>query len=281
VLSDVVIVNHNSGPLLAQAAASAVAEAGAEHVWVVDTGSTDGSVEALRAQGRVRGQNHGEARSHGVHVLSVPNDGFAAASNRGIAATGSPFVLLLNPDAVLRPGALELLEATADANPRAGVVGALVLNHDASIQADSFGRFPSLAGATGLRLWRFAQRLFGNAGLSPKAPASTTATDWVTGAAMLVRREAINDVGPMDEGFFLYYEDVDWCRRMRARDWEVLLEPTAQVVHHRGGSDVSGEAVARAYRESFYRYCDLHGLWGLKAVARLGLTLRRLFGGAP
>jgi N-acetylglucosaminyl-diphospho-decaprenol L-rhamnosyltransferase len=227
VSSDVVIVAHNPGHLLAEAVASAVEQAGAERVWVMDAETADGSVEAL------------QGRPEAVHIVPVPNAGFAAANNRGIGLTDSPFVLLLNPDAVLRPGALDALLATAEANPQAGIVGPLVLNADTSVQANSFGRFPSLATAVGLRLWRIGQRLRGNLNQSPKAPTSAASVDWVTGAAMLVRRTAIDDVGPMDEGFFLYYEDTEWCHRMRDHGWDVLLEPGARVVHHLGGSKAS------------------------------------------
>jgi N-acetylglucosaminyl-diphospho-decaprenol L-rhamnosyltransferase len=263
---DVVIVTHNSGPLLGDAVASAVGQAGAQHVWVIDAESTDGSVEALRAG------------PGSVKVLPVTNAGFAAGNNRGIEAGDAPFVLLLNPDAALLPGALPTLLATAQTHPRAGIVGALVLNADGTMQANSYGRFPTLRTVIGLHLWRIGQRLRGNSILSPQRPASTTSVDWVTGAAMLVRREAIAEVGSLDEGFFLYYEDVDWCRRMRARGWEVLLEPAAHVVHHLGRSAASSAGIAKTYRASFFRYCDLYGLRGLKTSARLGLTLRRLFG---
>jgi GT2 family glycosyltransferase len=233
----------------------------------MDAECTDGNVDALQRRGNE------------VHVVPVANVGFAAANNRGIESTSSPFVLLLNPDAVLCPGALDALLATARANPRAGIVGALVLNADASVQANSFGRFPSLVTSPRLRMWRITQRLRGNLSLSPKAPTSTTSVDWVTGAAMLVRRAAVNEVGPMDEGFFLYYEDIDWCHRMRDHGWAVLLAPRAHAVHHRGGSAAPKATVALAYRASFYRYCDLYGLWGLKALSRFGLFVRRMFGG--
>jgi N-acetylglucosaminyl-diphospho-decaprenol L-rhamnosyltransferase len=267
VCSDVIIVAHNSGHLLAEAVVSAVEQAGADRVWVMDADSTDGSIEALRAS------------EESVHIVPVPNAGFAAANNRGIESTDSPFVLLLNPDAVLCSGALEALVNTANVNPRAGIVSPLVMNTDGSVQASSFGRFPSLVRLLGLRLWRTAQRLRGNSTLSPKAPTATTRIDWVTGAAMLVRRSAVSDVGPMDEGFFLYYEDTEWCHRMRDGGWDVLLEPSARVLHHGGGSAAPKDDARLVYRASFYRYCDLYGLWGLKAVSRLGLGLRRLAGG--
>ena len=267
--TDVIIVAHNAGSLLEEAVASAIGQAGAGSVWVMDAESTDGSVAALQDD------------APGIHIVPVPNLGFAAANNRGIELTRSPFVVLLNPDAALRPGALDALLTTADAHPRVGVVGALLVNADGSVQANSFGRFPSLGTALRLRWWRMVQRLRGNTSLSPAAPASTAEVDWVSGAAMLVRRTAIEDAGPMDEGFFLYYEDTEWCHRMREHGWEVLLEPKARVTHHLGGSAAPKAEIARAYRASFYRYCDLHGLWGLKSLSRLGLCLRRLVGGAP
>jgi N-acetylglucosaminyl-diphospho-decaprenol L-rhamnosyltransferase len=265
--TDVVIVAHNSGPLLAEAVSSAVEQAGADHVWVVDAESTDGSVGGL------------PIGKTGPHVIAMPNRGFAAGNNRGMEQGDAPFVLLLNPDAALLPGALAALEGTADAYPHAGIVGALVLDTEDRVQAGSYGRFPSLASVTGLHLWNGWQRLRGNSGLSPVTQSSTMPVDWVTGAAMLVRRQAIAEVGPLDEGFFLYYEDVDWCWWMSAAGWQVLLEPTAKTLHHLGGSNTSQTAVSRAYRDSFYRYCDLHGLWGLRAVSRLGLAIRRLLRG--
>lgn len=257
---DVIIVAHNSGTLLAEAVASAVAEVGAEHVWVIDAESTDGSVEAV-----------GE-RFATLHVLPVANQGFSAGNNRGIEATGAPFVLLLNPDAVAAPGSVSVLRQAMDAEPRAGIVGPAVRNPDGSAQAGSFGRFPSLPVRIGQALRRLSLRLAGRPDV-PRLPAARRRVDWVTGAAMLVRREAIASAGQMDEAFFLYYEDIEWCHRMRDRGWLVLLEPKATVVHHLGKSG-GGTRVSDAYRASFEHYCDLYGLWGLRLAARLGLALR-------
>jgi len=280
VCSDVIIVAHNSGRLLSESVASAVAQAGASNVWVVDAESTDGSVDALcvgrKNRDKKPGSGHIVADEEPVNLLPVPNSGFAAACNRGLEATGAPFALLLNPDAVLQDGALEALENTAHTNPEAGVIGALILDTDGTVQAESYGRFPSLLTQAGLHIRRMLQRLRGRTTGSLRAPDSAKAVDWVTGAAMLVRRSAIAEVGPLDEGFFLYYEDIDWCRRMRVQGWRILLEPSAKVLHHRGGSGAPAATVARAYRESFYRYCSKHGLWGLKTAARLGLMFRRL-----
>ena len=264
---DVVIVAYNAGDLLVAAAASAAEQAGSGAVWVMDAESSDGSLAKLR-----------EA-CPAVHVVPVPNNGFSASNNRGIELTRAPYVLLLNPDAELAPDALATLIATAETNPRAAIVGPAVLNPDGTSQANAFGRFPSLATAVGLRVRRATESASGNSSHSPKLPSATTSVDWVTGAAMLVRRTAIEDAGKMDEAFFLYYEDTEWCHRMRDHGWDVLLEPRAKVVHHLGGSAAPKGRVAEAYRASFYRYCDLYGLWGLKAFARIGVFARTALGG--
>lgn len=261
-----VIVVHNAGELLKPVVDAAVAQAGADHIWVMDAESTDGSAQAIAdrlPQGRVR---------------EVPNKGFSASNNRGIELTTAPFVLLLNPDAVLRPGAIEALLASAERNPRAGIVGPAVLNPDGTAQAYSWGHYPSLVSFILLRAWRLAKRLRGNRQLSPHLPRYTTEVDWVTGACMLVRREAIQDVGPMDEQFFIYWEDAEWCHRMHDNGWHVLLEPAASVIHYRGVSAAPVGFVAQAYRDSLDHYCDLYGLWGLKAAAHMLRIARHVMG---
>jgi GT2 family glycosyltransferase len=118
----------------------------------------------------------------------------------------------------------------------------------------------------GLHAWRLAQRLRGNATLSPRRFSVAKRVDWTTGACMLVRRAAIEQVGVMDDGFFLYYEDVDWCRLMAAAGWQVLVEPTALCVHHLGGS---GGGASPLLQQSLERYCAKYGLHGLAVYARL------------
>lgn len=266
-VADIIIVAHNAGELLSASVASAVEQAGCDAVWVIDTQSTDGSVDTLPAE------------QPGVHVLTVPNVGFSAGNNLGIELTSAPYVLLLNPDAALQPDALATLVGVAETHHNAAIVGPAIFNPDGSAQANSFGRFLTLATSIGLRFVRLADRLTGNAKHSPRLPERTKPVDWVTGAAMLVRRSAIQDAGEMDEGFFLYYEDFEWCHRMRDRGWDVLLEPSARVVHHLGAACADSARVEQAYRESFYRYCDLYGLWALKAVTRIGLGARTAAGG--
>ena len=259
---DVLIVAHNAGPLLEPAVASAAREAREDRVVVVDAASTDGAVA-------------GVALAHPrITTIFAPNDGFAASNNLAISTTSGRYVLLLNPDAQLKPGAVDALVAYADAHPRAAVVGAKILNADETVQAMSFGPFPSLPQVIGLRFWRLWQRLYGNKVLSPHDFSQPKSVDWTTGAAMLVRRDAIEDAGAMDAGYFLYYEDVEWCHRMRDHGWDVAIEPAAEAIHHLGRADVPSDFVLNAYRESFFRYCDTYHLWGLRLAARIGLGLR-------
>ena len=251
---DVIVVAHNAGALLAGAVRTAAEQAGEDRVWVVDAESTDGSVAPVRAA-------YPE-----THVLEVPNAGFSASNNRAIERTEGAYVMLLNPDAELAPGALERLVATARDNPRAGIVGALVVNPDGSVQAEGRGHYPSLRRAAGYRLWREWQRIRGNRAMSPRVPRRVTSAQWVTGAGMLVRRRAIDEVGPLDERFFLYLEDVDWCRRMRDSGWRVLVDPEARVVHHLQQSGVQSGVLSNAYVESLMKYCDKYRLRVFKRV---------------
>lgn len=263
----VIVVAHNAGDLLEACIHSAVEQAGAPMVTIVDSGSSDGAPE------RVAGM-HG-----GLSLMRVPNNGFSAANNAALDRLEAPFALLLNPDAILQPGALASMRSCAAEHPRAGIIGPHVTGPDGAIQADSYGRFPTLRSLIMLRLWRFWQRLLGNHTLSPREFERCTAVDWTTGACMLVRGEAMAEVGALDDTFFLYYEDVDWCHRMRDAGWEVLVEPAARCVHHLGQSAAPGGFVSAAYRESFYQYVDKYGLSALGLTARLGLALRRLLRG--
>lgn len=97
---------------------------------------------------------------------------------------------------------------------------------------------------------------------------------------MLVRRSAIEKAGPLDEGFFLYFEDVEWCHRMHDNGFTVLIEPIATCIHHRGASGGGDSPAAeKAYRESFYRYCELYRLRGLALAGKIAVNLRKLVGG--
>jgi len=264
---DVVMVAHDAGDYLRAAVGSVYGQVAPRRIVVVDAESADGSVEAL-------------ATSHpGVRVIKAPNRGFSASNNVGIAATSGAYVLLLNPDAELALYSLDHLVARAEVDRRAGIVAPRVLDPDGGAQRGSFGAFPTLPSTLALHAGRLLDRARGGSGTARSERAADRAPDWVTGACMLVRRAAIEDVGPMDEGFFLYFEDVEWCHRMRDHGWDVVIESHALCAHHLGKSGGGPGTASQAYRDSFYRYCRLYRLWGLAAVARAGIAARTLVGG--
>lgn len=203
---------------------------------VVDNGSRDGTVAFVRE------------RFPEVRVLESENRGLAAGWNLGVRATESRYVLLLNPDAWLLDGALARLVACAEARPRAAVVGPRLLNPDGSLQRSVRG-FPTL--------WRLATEYFFLRKLAPRSRALNAfyaggfehdelrEAEWVMGACLLLRRAAIELVGPADEDFFLFSEETDWCYRFRQAGWEVVFCPGAECVHV-GGAAHGG----RLYREN-------------------------------
>jgi GT2 family glycosyltransferase len=265
---DVIIVAHDSGAPLEAAVASVEGQVAPGRIVVVDAGSIDDAVDAVVAA-------HPEIR-----VIRTENRGFAAGNNAGLIATAGEFALLLNPDAVLEERGVRTLVARATSNRTAAIVGPCITDPDGTTQAGSFGPFPTLRTTLVARGNVLLNRMSG--GRAAKAPAihGTTPIDWVTGACMLVRRSAIEKVGAMDEGFFLYYEDVEWCHRMHDGGWTVIIEPSVTCVHQRGGSGGGDSPAAQeAYRASFYRYCELYHLRALAFVARMGLAMRQAAGG--
>ncbi len=222
-----VVVNYNAGPALCDCVGSVLAEEPCPEVVVVDNASTDGSVDGLR-------------RAHpGVRIVhSGGNLGYARAANLGIAATGAPVVAVLNPDTVLRPGAGPALTARFAAEPDLGAAGPRLCNTDGSVYP-SARRVPSLVDAVGHGLlffvWRdnpFTRR-YREIGADPDRPRDV---DWVSGAAVWLRRAALDDVGGWDERYFMYVEDVDLCWRLHRAGWRVAYDPAGTVEHLLGVS---------------------------------------------
>jgi len=218
----VIVVNYNTRDLLATCLQSVATTARAlrHEVIVVDNGSGDGSVELVAAQfPRVR------------LLRNAANRGFAAANNQAIAVSRGRYLLLLNSDAVLLPGAAAALVAHMDAHPGVGVAGAQLLNPDGSFQY-SYADFPTLVGEV-LLLTRLA-RLFRPStfpSYPPEQSREVRSVDWVNGACLLARRAAVEAVGPLDETYFMYTEETDWCYRMRQSGWGVSYLPQARALH--------------------------------------------------
>jgi GT2 family glycosyltransferase len=218
----VVIVNWNTGDLLAQCLASLrhARPALSLELIVVDNASTDGSAHGLPQEG------------DGLRLIAhTSNLGFARACNRGIGESRGRYILLLNPDTRVLPGSLEAMLVFMDAHPEAGAAGPALLNPDGSLQP-SGGRFPSLRGL--LAIHPTIARLFP----APEDPlrrrdfSRVAEVEEVSGACLLIRRSAWEAVGPLDEAFFLYFEEVDWCLRVTRQGWKVYYVPQARVIHH-------------------------------------------------
>ncbi len=186
-------------------------------------------------------------------IINEQNRGFARACNQGIRLARGQCVLLLNPDATLRTGALDEMVAYMDNHPEVGILGPKVLNTDGSLQS-SCRRFPTYSAAlfnrNSLLTRLFPRNRFSRRYLrSGRTQSQIEEVDWVSAACMLVRRKAIEDVGPLDEAFFLYCEDVDWCKRMWTKGWKVVYFPKAEVVHHIGHS--TSQAPLRSILEQY------------------------------
>lgn len=241
-----VVVNYEAGDALGACVTSLLADdsAGRPDVVVVDNGSSDGSVTRLRA-------SHPDVRV----IEGGGNVGYAAAANRGIAATSAPVVAVCNPDLeVVRGTAAAMLVALAD--PGVGAAGPRVLNPDGSTYP-SARRDPALVDAVGHaalgRVWPanpFTRRYRE----LDADPAVARDVDWASGAALWLRRSAIEAIGGWDEGFFMYMEDVDVGWRLRAAGWRVRYEPAGVVVHVQGlSTDRRATRMIVEHHRSSYR----------------------------
>jgi len=223
----IVILNWNTRDLLLEClkAVEANTDGLAVEVLVVDNASTDDSVSCVRRD-----------FPHLRIVVSPTNLGFAAGNNLGARETTGRYILLLNTDAFLRPGALGRLVGLLDSQLRAGLCGARLLNPDGSFQA-SYTSFPTLTREF-LILSGLGRLFFGSHFPShgPDRAAGPRQVDYVEGACLLVRPEAFWQVGGLDSGFFMYAEEVDLCMALHRAGWSVWYHPEAEVVHLGGAS---------------------------------------------
>lgn len=225
----IVIVAHDSRPHLSACLRSVYEQPDGPplEVIVVDNGSRDGGAEAARRE------------FPQITLLTAPrNVGFAAGANLGLRQGKGTHVLLLNPDTVVTPGALTRMVAFMEATPDAGAVGAKLLNPDGSLQFScrSFpGRWMVLAHRYGWLTRRFPENpVTRRYLLTDWDHASVRTVDWVSGACLMTTRDVLTRVGLLDETFFLFNEDVDFCKRAWEAGWKVYYLPDAVVRHHIG-----------------------------------------------
>ena len=244
----IVVVTHNHTDVALATMASARRCTGDISVsWhVVDSGSHEPVADAIAA------------RWPDVAVTRAENLGFAAANNRALADVPGRYLLLLNPDVEILSGTLEQLVAAMDARPAVGLAGVVQREPGGGLEF-SIRREPTPARALIDAL--VPERLRRGAGeivCDPAAYATERSADWLSGAFLVARATAAAEVGPLDERFFLYSEETDWCRRFRDAGWAVRHLPVMEVVHHRAAGSYSGPALAQLC-QSRLQYARKHG----------------------
>jgi GT2 family glycosyltransferase len=221
----------------------------------------------------------------GVRLIrNKENLGFARAHNRGVAASGGDPIVIINPDTVVERDFFDHLKAFISKNPRVGIAGPRILDSGGDLQLSARREISVLSGFLGRT--SLLTRLFPKSSLvKSQFPAVTdqshpTSVDWVSGACMVIRRETLWDVGPLDERFFMYFEDADLCRRARAAGWLVYYLPQVEIVHQTGASSRSRPKAIWLLHKSAFLYHRKHGAHGplgvYSAMVLAGLSLRAL-----
>ncbi len=269
----VIVVSHNTRELLAgclRSALASLASGPSYEIIVVDNASRDGTAKML------------EERYPQVRLLkNEKNKGFAAATNQGLQESQGEYLLLLNPDTIVRRDALPQMVKFLAENPRAGVVGPKLLYPDGKFQHSAF-TFPTLP-MIFLDFFPLNHRFLNSRlnGRYPKAlyeKREPFPVGHPLGAAMMTRRQVVEEVGFLDEGFFMYCEEIDWCIRVKKAGWEIFCLPRAEIVHY-------GAASTSRFREAMFvelhksRYCLYRKHYGplFRGLARfiVGLGVRR------
>jgi len=252
----VIIVSWNTQDILRDCLRS-IYEQGGEidlEVIVIDNASTDGSVEMVKKD-----------FPQVTLIENSQNRGFAAANNQGIAISKGRYVLLLNSDTVVLDNAIAKTAAFADSHPKAAIVGCRVLNPDQTLQPTCF-MFPSilnmLLSSTYLYKLFPKSKFFGRERMTWWNRNDIREVDVVTGCFMLVRQDAIKKVGSMDEQFFMYGEETDWCYRFKQAGWKILFTPCAEIIHL-GGQSSKGIRVDMLIRLriSILQFMKKHYSW--------------------
>ena len=284
----IVIVSYNTRDLLLDCLASIYESKGvpAPEVFVVDNASSDGSADAART-----------AFPACTVIENPENGGFSQANNLAIARASGSYLLLLNPDTRLEPDVLGRMVEYLQQNPRVGMVSCRLVTGDGSLDLACRRSFPSLwdgfCRASGLSALFPGSRLFARYNLTYLDEFETNEVDAVNGAFMFARREAVEEVGPLDDDYFMYVEDMDWCYRFREKGWGIVYHPVATTLHLKGASgNVRSEAMIRHLflsTEIYYRKHvfpgagPLHrwallrgiGLWKWTVIARNALRRRK------
>jgi GT2 family glycosyltransferase len=273
----IVIVSWNSKRYLEECLQSLVAAPSSRstEIIVVDNASIDGSADMVEAK-----------FPHVKLIRSSENLGFAKANNVGIRESHGSYIGLVNPDVKVLPGCLDALADYLDQDPTVGNVGPRILNSDGTLQS-SCRRFPTLwsnlCSAAGLAKALQSYRLFSGEHMLFFPHDRILAVDVLVGCFWMLRGDALKDIGLLDESFFMYGEDVDWCRRCWRAGWKVVFFPGAEAIHYRGTSS-SNQPVwsAVAQQQSVLHYWSKHhslfGSLGIRSILFCRHVFRYLFG---
>lgn len=273
----VIIVNRNVRELLGQCLRSLYAdwtETDKEmEAIVVDNASSDGSAEYLSAE------------HPGIRIIrNNENLGFGRACNQGIAFSSGRYIMIFNPDTIVKKGLFQTLIKFMDETPRAGIAGPKVLNEDGSLQP-TFRRFPTYSNIVFARKSPLSAILPGNPGskkyLQQEVPLDRPRrVEAIGGVCLILRKEMLKDVGLFDENIFMYLEDTDLCYRAHLNGWENWIVPQAELVHYWGKStEQDKREMAEEHRRSVYYYFGKHydPSFIQKAYLKAGLFIHKLF----
>jgi GT2 family glycosyltransferase len=272
-----VLVNYNAGPELRRALQSVADELNGRpwQAVVVDNASVDGS-----------GAITDEFAPHARLLRNLKNVGFARGVNQGVAATSAPLILIMNPDCRLVAGAVHALEKVLANHEDCAIVGPCILDPDGSVQGSARGDPDMFTGLFGRNT--MLRKVMPNLAVSKRNVVSDSAirdgytsmvVDWLSGACVLVRRDAFERARGFDERYFLYWEDADLCRRLRTLGYAVRYVPGATAIHRVGHSSRRArDSAIRAFHESAYLYYSTHVARGFlhpkRLLARVVLAAR-------
>lgn len=278
-IASIITINYNSGQLLNASVTAALASTIAVEIWVIDNASQDTSLATLRVM---------YGHDPRLHIIALAdNIGFAAANNLALRQARGEWLLLLNPDCIVQPNTIELMIKALLDYPDVGMTGCLICNPDGSEQAGCRRMLPTtwngLAKALYLHRWLPPFKsleqldLLGN-----PLPQQPVLIEAISGAFMLLRRTALQQVGLLDEGYFLHCEDLDWCQAFREAGWKILFVPDIKVIHYKGACSTSRPLFVLWHKHlgmlRFYRKFLSHNYSTLfNLLVRVGIGLRFLF----
>ncbi len=271
----VVIINYKTANLTVDCLTSFLGEMeGIDgRVMIVDNNSGDGSVDVLRTWLKEHDKNNI------VTLIESPtNSGFSGGNNLGICAAEAEYYLLLNSDTIVHKDAIKILLQTAEDYPEAGLVSPRLEWPDATPQESCFRYHTPIAELIGAAATGPLTKLFKGHVVALEVSDMEVRPQWTSFACVLIRAQVFKDVGLLDDGFFMYYEDAELCYRARQAGWQIVHTPYAHVVHLRGGSSLVKSRMAAKKRLPRYYYASRSRFYYL-LYGRTGLTLANVLWG--